>query len=138
MSTAPYKRLAYVSRAAAGITARDAYDIIRVSVNRNCRLQLTGGLVFIDQHFVQVLEGHPDSVDARYAVIAADPRHEAIQLRQSANCDALLFAQDWMAFSSDAQIQPALRAQFGINAANPLHLLPPEALVAFVLACCKA
>jgi hypothetical protein len=132
-----YKRLAYVSRAAAGINARDAYEIIRVSVNRNSRLQLSGGLVFIDQHFVQVLEGHPERVDARYAVISADPRHDGVELRQSVNCDRLLFEGSWMAFSSDAQISPELRVQHGITPANPVHLLAPDALVAFVLACCQ-
>ena len=132
-----YKRLAYVSRAAAGISARDAYDIIRVSVNRNCGQQLSGGLVFIDQHFVQVLEGHPARVDARFAVISADPRHEGVELRQAVSCDRLLFEGNWMAFSSGEQISPALRARHGITPAHPVHLLAPEALVAFVLDCCQ-
>jgi hypothetical protein len=132
-----YKRLAYISRAAAGITAREAYDIIRVSVNRNGQQQLSGGLVLIDQHFVQVLEGHPDRVDARFAVIAADPRHEAVQLRESVVCDTLLFQGHWMAFSNDAVIPPALRQQFGIDAAHPVHTLPADALVRFVHACCQ-
>lgn len=132
-----YKRVTYVSRAVAGISARDAYDIIRVSVNRNGQQQLSGGLVLMDQHFVQVLEGPPDRVDARYAVIAADPRHEALQLRQSVCSDTLMFQGHWMAFSSDAQITPALRLQFGIDAQHPVQGLATDTLVALVQACCQ-
>ena len=49
-----HDRLVYVSRAALGIGAGEAYDNIRVSHNRNSRYGLTGALILFDGHFLQV------------------------------------------------------------------------------------
>lgn len=45
---------------------------------RNVELQLTGILIFDGSHFLQVLEGVPESVDRLYEVICRDPRHDNV------------------------------------------------------------
>lgn len=130
-----YRRIVYVSRALPGLAARDCYDIIRVAHNRNSQFGLTGALLFLDGHFVQVLEGSRLRVRERFAVIAADRRHADVDLRQSLDCDARLFPDDWMALRSDAEIDPAVKRRFGYRAGLPAAQFSAERVVEFVLAC---
>lgn len=132
-----YERLAYVSVAAPGIAARDCYDIIRVAHNRNSQQQLTGGLLFLDGHFVQVLEGHPRRLRQRYDIIAADVRHHDVQLCQTVVTDRLLFADDWMALRSDAEIPLDLRARWDFGPGWWTHRPDAGHIVEFVRACCQ-
>ena len=132
------ERLVYVSCAAPGIGAREAYDIIRVSHNRNSRHGLTGALILIDNHFLQVLEGDGFRVRERYARIATDPRHTQVQLRQSAVIQQLSFADDWMALRHDDEIAQATRDAHAYAPGFPSDRFDGDRLVAFALACCRA
>lgn len=131
-----FERLVYVSRAAPGFTARDCYDIIRVAHNRNSQFGLTGALLFMDGHFVQVLEGNGLRMRERFQVIAADPRHVEVDLRQSVPSESLLFAGDWMALRSGDQIDPAVKARFNYQPGLPAARFSGEQIVDFVRACC--
>jgi hypothetical protein len=133
-----FERLVYVSRAAPGVGARDAYDIIRIAHNRNSQAGLTGALVFIDGHFVQVLEGDSFHVRQRYAKIAADPRHVDVQLRECVAIAERLFPSDWMALRQGDGVPLAVQRQFGYEPGFPSSTFPPDRLVAFVRACCDA
>ena len=133
-----YERLVYVSRAAPGIGPRDCYDIIRVAHNRNSTHQLTGGLVFVDGCFVQVLEGNAWSLRRRFAVIAADPRHRDVTVRQQIASPELLFADDWMALRGDADISDELKAAWSYHPAWPMAERDGQRLADFVQACCRA
>lgn len=132
------ERLVYVSRAAPGIGAREAYDIIRVSHNRNSRYGLTGALMLVDGHFLQVLEGDAIRVRERYARIATDPRHTDVVLRQSAGIEQLSFGNDWMAMRLDDEITHATREAHGYSPGFPADRFDGDRLVAFALACCRA
>lgn len=131
-----FERLVYVSRAAPGVGARDCYDIIRVAHNRNSQFGLTGALLLLDGHFVQVLEGDRHRVRERFRVIATDARHTAVELRQSLASDTPLFPQDWMALRSEAEIAPAVKARFGYRPGLPASQFDGERIAAFVQACC--
>jgi len=133
-----HERLVYVSRATHGIGARDAYDIIRVAHNRNSRLGLTGALIFLDGHFLQVLEGGAFNVRDRYARIAADPRHTQVGLRQSRRIPQLSFAGDWMALRHDDEVDHAARQAYDYSPGFPADRFDGDRLVAFALACCRA
>lgn len=106
------KRLLYTSRATEGVGLRDAYDIIRVSHNRNSRAGITGGLIFIDGHFLQLLEGLPTAVDERYARIAADRRHTDVTTRLDEMADDAAFRGDWMALRDGSLIDADLLRDF--------------------------
>ncbi|WP_119353276.1 BLUF domain-containing protein [Azohydromonas sediminis] len=129
-----FERLAYVSRAAPGVGARDAYDIVRTAHNRNSQLGLTGALVFVDGHFVQVLEGDAFHLRQRFAVIAADPRHTDVQVREHVAIDERLFPDEWMALRHGDEVPEAVRRAFA-DAAGPHHW-PAARLLAYVRAAC--
>lgn len=132
------ERIIYVSRAAHGTGARDAYDIIRTAHNRNSRLDLTGALVFVDGHFVQVLEGERLNIRERFAVIAADARHTDVQVRNAGPIDRRRFPHEWMALRLGGAATDAACAQFGYVPGFPPDRFPPERLLDFVQACCAA
>jgi hypothetical protein len=133
-----YERLVYVSRAVPGTTSRQAYDIIRVSHNRNSEYGLTGGLLLLDGYFIQVIEGDGFRVRERFAAICADTRHTDVDLRQSIVCEAALFPGEWMALRSDAEIPASLKERFSYVPGLPAAQFSPNRITAFVQACCSA
>ena len=131
------ERIVYTSQAAPGVGAREAYDIIRVSHNRNSQFGLTGALIFLDDHFLQVLEGDGWQLRDRYAVIAADPRHTHVVLRQSIRIDRLSFPDEWMALRHGDGVSAATRLAFGYAPGFPAPQFDGDGLAAFALACCR-
>jgi Sensors of blue-light using FAD len=131
-----FERLVYVSRATAGTGASAVYDIIRTSHNRNSVLGLTGGLLYIDDHFVQVLEGEQLRVRERFERIACDPRHTNVEVRQVIASERPVFPGEWMAVRHGAEIGPELRAAFGYEPGLPAARFDGERIIAFVLAAC--
>ena len=54
-------------------------DIVRESIPRNRKLQVTGALLFTGRHFAQYLEGPATSVGTLQRIILDDLRHEDIR-----------------------------------------------------------
>jgi hypothetical protein len=133
-----YERLIYVSRAAPGVGAREAYDIIRTAHNRNSQTGLTGALLLADQYFIQVLEGPVNALRARFAVIAVDPRHTDVDVRLSVPVTTRCFPNDWMALRDADAISAALRQRFGYLPGLPSDRFPASQVLAFVQACYEA
>ncbi len=131
-------RIAYVSRAAQGVTERDAFDIIRVAHNRNRQHDLSGGLVFIDGHFVQVLEGMPFRVRDRFDRIVCDPRHSDVDLRLEVQPRERLFEGEWMALRCAHEIDAGVLNAHGYVPGLPTSRFDGDAVVGFVRACCLA
>ena len=132
------EQVIYVSRADKKVDAREAYDIIRVSHNRNSRFGLTGGLLLLDGFFVQVLEGDRFHLHARLQSIRADPRHSDFQMRWQRPIDEPTFAEDWMALRLNDGVAPSVRESFGYVAGLPEDRFSGPQLLAFVQACCQA
>lgn len=132
------ERIVYVSRAAPGIVERDAYDIIRVSHNRNSRFGLTGALILLDGYFLQVLEGDAHRLRERYQRIVADPRHSHIVKRQAITTSRRCFPTEWMALRHGDAVSEATRRAFDYAPGYPQARFDGERLVAFALACCLA
>ncbi len=133
-----YERLIYVSRAAEGIGARDAYDIIRTAHNRNSVAGLTGGLLFCDGFFAQVLEGDPLGLRERFERIRQDPRHRDIDVRGHEKVGHRAFPDEWMALRHGDALPAALRGSFGYAPGFPAARFPAARLLDFVRACCDA
>ena len=72
--------IAYVSVATNDMTDADIGAILSQSRANNVDHDLTGALLFQRGRFIQILEGPDDEVRARFAIIAADPRHRSVQL----------------------------------------------------------
>jgi signal transduction histidine kinase len=76
-------RLAYVSRATAPMTDATLEALIVDAAARNRRDGLSGCLMHRGGVFAQVLEGSHEAVERRFAAIARDPRHAAVEVRLS-------------------------------------------------------
>lgn len=73
-------RLIYASRAADALTAADHEQILEASRRNNGKAGVTGILAFGAREFLQCLEGSREAVNATYARILGDPRHQDVQL----------------------------------------------------------
>jgi hypothetical protein len=133
-----FERLVYVSKARHDISARDAYDIVRVAHNRNSAAGLTGGLLLVDGHFIQVLEGQSEQLDERFKVIAQDRRHTDVEIRWRAACESPMFPGEWMALRNGIEIDEATRQKFNYKPGLPASEFSGPRITAFVLACCSA
>ena len=82
--------------------AADISSILAVSRRNNARDGITGGLLFSDGCFAQVLEGPLDAVESTFERIQCDERHSDVTVLQSGPITARDFP-DWsMAFAGPA------------------------------------
>ncbi|WP_109110471.1 BLUF domain-containing protein [Azospirillum sp. TSO35-2] len=72
--------IVYRSEAVARLPYTAMVDICLQSARNNRRLGVTGFLVEFEGVFLQVLEGEPAVVEELYARIAADRRHQRVEL----------------------------------------------------------
>ena len=89
------KRVRYISRVASSIGAPEINEIIRISQRNNPQRNVTGMLIAFGDLFYQLLEGPQDEIDALYAKIAKDPRHEQVLLIESETGNFDRICPDW-------------------------------------------
>ena len=130
-----YEQLVYISRAMPDLNAKGAYDIIRVSHNRNSKYGLTGTLILLDGYFLQVLEGHRHALRERFAIIEVGPRHTDISVRHSITMSERGFPNEWMALRHGDAVEEHLKLDFGYLPGFPETHFGGEKLVEFALAC---
>lgn len=87
-------QLIYASRAKDALVSSDIRQILDVSQANNRRDGLSGMLCHGNGHFLQYLEGKRENVNAAYARIMRDPRHDALVLLHYGLIDMPQFA-DW-------------------------------------------
>lgn len=87
-------RLIYKSRVAKELEWPVIEDILHQSEANNALASVTGFLLATRSHFLQVIEGRFEDVNATFFRIARDPRHESIQLLSYEVVDARLF-ESW-------------------------------------------
>lgn len=121
-------RLLYISRSkldpARGAPAAQVRHIAAASSVRNAAVGLTGSLLFVDDHFVQVLEGEAEAVEATFERICCDFNHSEVRLIDMVSVKERLFAGWGMAvLSADEDTTIPIRADLqnirflvGINA----------------------
>jgi hypothetical protein len=73
-------RLIYVSRVARQVRFSDVEAIAEAASRRNAQDDISGLLLYMPSHFVQVLEGEREKVLATYRRIGEDPRHQALRV----------------------------------------------------------
>jgi Sensors of blue-light using FAD len=95
----PTFRLVYRSHSRIPVDGRvvELGEIFSVARPANKKLGITGALLLTDGWFVQVLEGQEAAVRGLYERIAADPRHDAVELLQAVTVDERVFARWAMA-----------------------------------------
>jgi hypothetical protein len=106
-------------------------SILATARRRNPHANVTGAMLFNEDWFVQLLEGEEANVRATFDRIAADPRHEDVELLVDVVVPARQFP-DWsMGFVGDA---PAVRKRFAESAlAKPGLVLRDDQIVEFMV-----
>jgi Sensors of blue-light using FAD len=84
-------RLIYVSRVARQVRFADAEEIARDAATKNAGNRVTGVLVYTPSLFIQVLEGQQSEVEATFARIEKDPRHQQVRVLAAHEVDASEF-----------------------------------------------
>lgn len=71
-------QLIYRSRVARKVRLTDAEAIAASAAENNAKASISGLLLYTPTYFVQVLEGERDAVEATFARITKDSRHEEV------------------------------------------------------------
>jgi hypothetical protein len=70
----------YASAASRDFEAAELAELLEAARANNAKLGLTGMLLYAEGSFFQVLEGQPEVVEALYAKIERDRRHDQVTL----------------------------------------------------------
>ena len=92
--------IAYVSAAVDPMTDEEIAALLVHSRANNQRYGITGALLYHRDRFVQIVEGDDDIVRARFATIAADPRHRSVQIMREKVIGTRQFPEWTMGFRS--------------------------------------
>lgn len=93
----PLSRLLYTSDAC----IRDSnvpvviqvHEMAHASAKRNAASELTGALLFIENQFIQVLEGTPEAIEQIFERICCDLRHTNVTLVDLASVNERMFSE---------------------------------------------
>ncbi|MBI3348570.1 MAG: BLUF domain-containing protein [Burkholderiales bacterium] len=96
----------------------DLEDILERAQASNAASGITGALVYVDECFLQVLEGSAEAVQTLMAKISTDLRHETVTVLQAQAVPARCFADWQMAYVSATAAQVAEWA--GLNVRTDL------------------
>ena len=132
-----FERLVYVSQAAPGNDAAVTYDIIRTAHNRNSQCGLTGALILLDGHYLQLLEGEGPRLRDRFAVIEADPRHGNVSVRHWEVVEERLFPNDWMAWRQGGANPAVTALPPGYSPGFPKDRFDGPALLDYIVQVCR-
>ena len=107
-------------------------DILKQARTNNADLGITGALMLYDDWFAQVLEGPQASVEALYAKIKADTRHDGVRLNEAGIAPKRLFGKWAMAVVAEHREpdQPMVATTGGLAQGAPWKVtLEQEAIL---------
>jgi hypothetical protein len=90
--------LVYISHASRPLLEGDLLDILSKSRQFNKAHHITGMLLYLNDKFIQVLEGKHDAVRAVYDKIKEDPRHRKVTVVLEGNTEQRIFKNWSMGF----------------------------------------
>jgi len=90
--------IAYVSVATTPMSDDDITALLTKSRANNERAGITGALLYHGDRFIQIVEGDDETVLARFATIASDPRHRSVQKMREKTIGARQFPGWTMGF----------------------------------------
>jgi len=86
-----FHQLVYASHTTQKMGDEDLNSILESARRNNAKIGVTGMLLYIDQNFLQILEGEEAAVNNVYRQIASDPRHSAISVLARRSAPERLF-----------------------------------------------
>ena len=90
----PLYRLMYMSTSRNFMSEGELEQLLEGARQRNAADGITGMLIYVEGHFLQIIEGSKESVERLSKRIAADPRHSGIIHLMAGPIDRRAFA-DW-------------------------------------------
>lgn len=118
-------RLVYYSEAADGLSLQDVKSIAEKASVKNASLLVSGGLLYCEGKFLQVLEGGIRPVNQLFATILQDHRHKNISLIEFSRIRKRAF-EGWemtlFFFPTSRDFQPEYIKYSGDVAFDPLSL----------------
>ncbi len=112
--------IVYISTAIATFDEAALLQLLAQSRRYNQQAHITGGLMYANGNFVQVLEGSQEVIKGLFARIVADPRHGRIEKLADGPIARREFSGWYMSF---APPPPAFRCL-------PNYLTPPQLVLA--------
>jgi hypothetical protein len=123
----------YVSTASWTLDNRELAAILDVSRANNRRLDITGLLLFIDQAFLQILEGPEDAVREIFGRIERDQRHLGIRVLVQQRVAERLFGEWSMGFDRWTRNAQRTAGVFEITADAIENAVAPEKAAALAV-----
>ena len=95
------RQVIYISQAASPMQQQDIEKLVATASRNNRQLGITGALLYIENSFVQVLEGEDAPITRLLAAIESDPRHNNMRILSDRTVDFRNF-EEW----SMASVKP--------------------------------
>lgn len=92
--------IVYFSTSSWLFTPEDIEDILQQSRSWNAQVGITGVLLYMHGHIIQVLEGDKAAVDALFERIRKDTRHKQVICVLNQSIEARLFSQWSMGYET--------------------------------------
>ena len=105
-------RIVYTSTARKMMTDRDLQKILRPARTNNAANLITGMLIYHDGCFMQVLEGEQAAVEACFAKVCKDSRHDNIITLSSETIVSRIFTDWWMTYQDFNNLVRHQKSQF--------------------------
>jgi len=110
-------QLTYKSKATPGVTNDTIKEILKSARRNNAVNKISGCLVFLENHFIQILEGDKELVKDLFETIKQDSRHSDIELLCWDDSDERLFNSWGMLYfdNQDLQSSDLSEEEFKLN-----------------------
>jgi hypothetical protein len=112
-------RMMYTSLAIKNMLKPDLYIILRKARINNKTADITGLLVYVDNIFLQILEGNRTEVLKLFSTISKDPRHTEVKIIHEDEAEKRVFPSWQMAYASPSAKE--LATWSGLNSTTTLQ-----------------
>ena len=92
------RQVIYISQATGPMQQQDIEELVATASYNNRQLGITGALLYIENSFVQVLEGEDAPITRLLAAIESDPRHRNMRILSDRTIDFRTFEAWSMAY----------------------------------------
>lgn len=117
------RQVIYISKAADNFAAAELRELATVAAQNNKLCGITGALLFINNCFIQVIEGDENAISALLAHIRADLRHHDIRIISDQLDESRYFA-DWsmgLISTPDKERPNVISELRAVSAFNPVE-----------------
>ena len=110
----------------------DFMDILEVSRNNNESAGITGILLFCNNNILQCLEGAREPVNATYARIVRDKRHQHPMIVDYRNISERTFPGWSMGYVPESSVTRSIRLKYSVSQEFEPRLLSGESCLRFL------